>query len=248
MKDPVDGSLWEADTIVNVFSSTKGIIALGANMLVDRGLLRIDEPVSRYWPQFAAEGKGTLTVGQLLSHQAGLVAVPSSPNGPAFAIMLGENGWMNTVSALAAAAPAWSPTDNLFEYHGMTFGHLAGELIRRVSGQPLVDFLAENILRPLGVDGDVLIGMKESDFGRVAVLAEGDGSTDKGTAGAFNATETRKAVIPSANGHTNGRALAKIYRAVANVRILSNFKDLCCLTRGWRTVLTRVPSHQTLYE
>jgi|EP01043_Picozoa_sp_COSAG02_P056593 CubicO group peptidase (beta-lactamase class C family) len=190
-------------------------------MLIDRGLLSIEDPVVRYWPEFAAEGKETLTVGQLLSHQAGLMAVPSIPDAATpFAIMLGEDGWMNTVNALAAATPAWSPMEQLFEYHGMTFGHLAGELIRRVSGQPAVEFLRDNILQPLGVEADVLIGMDESDFARVAVLAEGDGSTDKGTAGTFNAPETRKAVIPSANGHTNGRALARIYSAVANVRFL----------------------------
>jgi CubicO group peptidase (beta-lactamase class C family) len=157
VKDPADGSLWEDDTIVNVFSSTKGIIALGVNMLIDRGFISIDEPVTKYWPEFEAEGKGLLTVGQLLSHQAGLMAVPPAPDPGAgesasggFGIMLGEDGWMNTVNALAAATPKWSPTDSLFEYHGMTFGHLAGELVRRVSGKPLVEFLRENIFEPLG--------------------------------------------------------------------------------------------------
>ena len=253
VKDIANGSSWEEDTIVNVFSSTKGIIALGVNMLIDRGLLSIDAPVarylrtlflslcvcarararvrvccilhyitrSRYWPEFEAEGKGALTVGQLLSHQAGLTAVPPVPGADIpFAIMLGEDGWTNTVNALAAAKPAWSPAAQLFEYHGMTFGHLAGELIRRVSGQSVVEFLRENILAPLGVQADVVIGMDESEFGRVAVLADGDGRTDTGTPGNFNAPETRKAVIPSANGHTNGRALARIYSAVANVRCL----------------------------
>ena len=78
-RDPTDGSEWDSDTIVNVFSSTKGVVALGASMLIDRGLLDIAAPVAKYWPEFAAAGKGELTVGMLLSHQAGCALRPCRP-------------------------------------------------------------------------------------------------------------------------------------------------------------------------
>ena len=108
----------------------------------------------------------------------------------------------------------------------MTFGHLAGELVRRVSGKDLMEYLHDNILDPLEVS-DFFIGLPDSvtdsdgklvpfDQSRVADLVDGDGATDAGTPGSFNRPEVRRAVIPSANGHTNGRALARIYSAVAN--------------------------------
>ena len=211
--DPTRQSRWERNTVVNVFSSTKGLIALGANILADQGLLRIDDKVAKYWPEFGTAGKACLTVAQLLSHGAGLMAVEGESN---FSLMLGPEGFDRTVVALGAATPAWLPEEDLFAYHGMTFGHLAGALIEKVSGQRLLLFLTKHLLQPLGAE--VYIGLPDSVVaaGRVAPIVNGDGSTDKGTAGLFNQQAVRQAVIPSANGHTNGRSLALLYAAVAN--------------------------------
>ena len=108
--NPKSGTPWEQDTLVNVFSSTKGVVALAVNQLIDRGFIDIAEPVSKIWPEFTGGGKELLTVEQLLSHQAGLM------NGATLGHMLA--GFDTATAALAAAEPAWHPTANLFAYHG----------------------------------------------------------------------------------------------------------------------------------
>ena len=108
--NPKSGTPWEEGTLVNVFSSTKGVVALAVNQLIDRGFIDIAEPVSKYWPEFTGGGKELLTVEQLLSHQAGLM------NGATLGDMLA--GFDTATAALAAAEPAWHPTASLFAYHG----------------------------------------------------------------------------------------------------------------------------------
>ena len=133
---------WVQDTIVNTFSTTKGMTATCAHMLVDRGLLDLDEPVATYWPEFAQAGKEKIPVRQLLTHQAGLAAVkPDLPR----ELRL---DWEATTAALAAQAPAWEPgTKNA--YHSVTFGYLVGEVVRRIDGRSLGTFFREEIAEPL---------------------------------------------------------------------------------------------------
>lgn len=229
------------DTLQLVFSTTKGITALAVAMCVERGLLDYDERVATYWPEFAAGGKSGITVRDLMSHRAGLYTV----DGP---ISLAEAlDWDTVTSRLAATAPHFPP-GTTHGYHALTYGWLAGELVRRVTGQSLGDFVQENISGPLGIE--LWIGLPAEHEHRVAHLMahplpsfppeiakfmlehSGPGSLgDKALSlngafgqGAFNRPDVHAAQIPGANCISTARALATVYAAtvgeVNGVRLL----------------------------
>src|SRR5262249_37175137 len=147
------------DTLVLVWSCTKGAVALCAHVLASRGLLDLDEPVSRYWPEFAAAGKDAVTVRMLLDHQAGLPAIRTTlrPGG--------LYDWDYMTQTLAAQEPFWTPGTRQ-GYHASTFGHLVGEVVRRASGRSLDRFFRDEISGPLGIDFH--IGLPPGDVPRVA--------------------------------------------------------------------------------
>ncbi|WP_292281988.1 serine hydrolase domain-containing protein, partial [Mesorhizobium sp.] len=119
---------WRRDTLVNVWSCTKGVVALAIAMLVERGKLDYAAPVARYWPEFAAGGKERITLDQVMSHQSGLngLAVPMDE--------AGLLAWTPYADALAAMAPLWEPGSRCV-YHALSYGHLAGEVLRRHGGK-----------------------------------------------------------------------------------------------------------------
>ena len=125
--DPARTRPWEQDTIVNVWSTTKGIVAGCAHKLVEEGKIDLEAPVTKYWPEFAQNGKDRLPVKYLLSHQAGLAAI-SEPLPPGSAY-----NWDVMTDALAKQKPWWEPGTKT-GYHALTYGWLVGEVIRRVSG------------------------------------------------------------------------------------------------------------------
>ena len=227
---------WERDTIVGVYSTTKGIVAIAAHMLADRGLLDFDAPVADVWPEFAQSGKETLPLRYLLTHQAGLPVIDEQL--PAGA----QLDWARMVGALERQAPVWMPGTEQ-GYHTATFGWLVGEVIRRVSGKSVGTFVREQIADPLGVD--FLIGFGPEEDARVAdllparltagaessatssPLAEAMSDPASLTARSFNLTprqrgdgpnsrSSRASEQPSSNGHGNARALATIYGALAD--------------------------------
>ena len=228
---------WERDTIANVYSSTKGVAALAAAMLVDRGELDVERPVVDYWREFGQAGKETITVRQLLTHEAGLAGVDEEL--PDLAVL----DWDYMVGAMERQAPLWTPGEGL-GYHAVTYGWLVGEVIRRIAGKTCGEFIRDEIAGPLGVD--FFIGLPESEDARTAdmIPAAGDGPivpADPGSlaakalgfvnprvAGTVNSREWRAAELPAANGHGNARALARIYAAMARggeldgVRLLSS--------------------------
>lgn len=119
---------WQQDTLVNVWSTTKGATALCAHLLADRGLLDLDAPVASYWPEFAAAGKQNVLVRHLLSHRAGLAGLREPHT-------LDElYDWELTTARLAATEPWWEPGTRS-GYHAITYGFLVGEVIRRITGQ-----------------------------------------------------------------------------------------------------------------
>lgn len=214
---------WTPDTLVNVWSTTKGVTAIALATLVDQGLIDYAAPVARYWPEFAQAGKGEITVAQLLSHQAGL---------PGFAEatpLIDFYDWETVTSRLAAQPPMWAP-GSLNSYHAMTFGFLAGELIRRVSGQSVGDFLRDRIALPLGAD--LFIGLPESEEPRVAPLigplvsAPFDPAMPPEAIAAVtnplmeptlpNDRDWRAAQVPAGNGQATARGLARLYGALAH--------------------------------
>ncbi|MEV0307716.1 serine hydrolase domain-containing protein [Nonomuraea fuscirosea] len=162
--DPETGRPWERDTLQVVYSTTKAVTAACALLLAQRGELDLDAPVARYWPEFAAQGKERLPVRWLLTHQAGLPAI-DRPITPAEAI-----AWEPMVDALAAQRPYWEPGTE-HGYHGLTYGWLVGEVVRRVSGRSVGTFLAEEIAGPFGID--FWIGLPKSEHHRVSrILTE----------------------------------------------------------------------------
>jgi CubicO group peptidase (beta-lactamase class C family) len=231
--DPQTGRPWTRDTTCVIWSCTKGATALCAHLLVDRGELQLDAPVARYWPEFAAAGKEAITVRMLLAHQAGLAAVRQPLPPGAF------HDWELMTSVLAAETPFWQPGTR-HGYHGLTFGFLVGEVVRRVSGRSLGRFFREEIAGPLGLD--FWIGLPESEEERVArvipqpppdpanlspmermvfadptsatflMLANTGGYMDPG---ACDVREAHAAEIPSAGGITSGRGLAGMYAPLA---------------------------------
>jgi CubicO group peptidase (beta-lactamase class C family) len=154
---------WESDTIAMSFSTTKGVMATMVHALVDRGLLDYDDPVAKYWPEFAQEGKGEITVRQILSHQSGLYSLRSLID-HAERIL----DWDYMTNLLAAAKPA-KKSGTKPGYHGITYGWLVGELIRRVTKMNLKDAMRTLLIEPLGLDG-AFLGAPEEARGRLAAL------------------------------------------------------------------------------
>lgn len=156
---PGSDRLWEPEMLVNIFSASKGLLAICVAQLCGQGLLDLQAPVSRYWPEFAAAGKSAITVAQLLSHQGGLPSVHRRlPPDAMFDLE-------TMSSALAAQEPWWEP-GTAHGYHPNTFGFLAGELVRRVTGRSVGTMVREQIAGPLGAD--VHIGLPDRYHARVA--------------------------------------------------------------------------------
>jgi CubicO group peptidase (beta-lactamase class C family) len=159
---------WEEDARAVIMSSTKGMTTLCAHLLEDRGELDLDAPVVRYWPEFGCLGKAPTTVRQLLSHQSGAIGLPGSD-----ALLSWDGaGWSDTVAiaaGVAAGAPCWAPGTR-HGYHGVTFGWLVGELVRRVSGTSLGSFFDAEVAQRLDVACS--IGTPPSELGSVATVME----------------------------------------------------------------------------
>ncbi|MFE5257666.1 serine hydrolase domain-containing protein [Streptomyces coelicoflavus] len=248
--DPASGRPWARDTLQLVYSATKGATATAAHMLVERGMLDLDVPVAKYWPEFAANGKADIPVRWLLSHQAGLVALDQSlPLAAALA-------WDPMAAALAAQRPQWAP-GTAHGYHGRTWGWLVGEVIRRVSGRSPGTFFADEIAGPLRLD--FFIGLPASERDRVSHMVYRRPAVDFTTVPAmavpeelreqvaawrdpnsfsnrafavtdpaaidFDSPEVQAAELPSSNGIGTARALARMYAAligeVDGVRLLA---------------------------
>lgn len=163
LADPTTGRAWQQDTLGVIFSATKSAPAACAHLLAQRGQLDLAAPVADYWPEFATAGKGAIPVRWLLSHQAGLPVVDRPiPLEQALA-------WKPVAAALADQAPSWEP-GTAHGYHGLTYGWLIGEVIRRVSGRSLGTYFADEIAKPLGLDFS--IGLPATETHRVAQLVE----------------------------------------------------------------------------
>lgn len=149
---------WKENTIVNVFSTTKGMAAMCLLQLVEKGLIDLDAPVSQYWPEFAAGGKETIPVRYLLCHKSGLCGVREPLEQGSF------TNWDLICSELAKQEPFWEP-GTAHGYHAITYGHLVGEVVRRVSGKSIGQYFNDEIAVPLNLD--FWIGLPEDKFNRV---------------------------------------------------------------------------------
>ena len=215
---------WTERTITNVWSSTKTVTSLAALMLADRDELDVDAPVARYWPEFAAGGKEGVLVRHLMSHSSGVSGLEQP------AVVEDLYDWPTATSRMAAQAPWWEP-GTASGYHALNYGHLVGEVVRRVSGKTLKQFVAEEIAGPLGADFQ--IGAAEADWGRIADVVPPpplpldfdalgpDSLTVKTLTGPFieadvaNTPAWRRADLGAVNGHGNARSVARVMSVVA---------------------------------
>lgn len=214
---------WTRDTLANVWSTTKGMGALVCAMLVERGQMSYEDRVADYWPEFAAEGKGDITIGQMLSHQAGLCG----PSVPTTIEEMCDHALM--AERLAAQAPLWEPGSKS-GYHALTVGILVGELVRRVAGTTIGTYFDQEVAQPFGID--FFIGLPEAEDARVAEMIPAkrsglpDGYTLNPSQIVALANPTLDALVPnkrfwraaelsSANGQGTATAIARVYGALA---------------------------------
>ena len=212
---------WGRDTLVCVWSTTKVMTALSAWMLAARGALDLDAPVARYWPEFAAAGKDQLPVRFLLSHSSGL------PGWEQPIEMSDLYDWDRSTALLAAQAPWWEP-GTASGYHAVSFGHLIGEVVRRITGRSLGRFFRDEVAGPLGADFHIgLPAEHEPRLGEMVAPTQAPGEmTDllrrvmtnpRGWApGVSRDRAYRAAEVPGANGHGNARSVARVAGALAN--------------------------------
>jgi CubicO group peptidase (beta-lactamase class C family) len=234
-----DGTPWERDTMSICFSGTKGVAATAIHMLATEGLLDYDAPVARYWPEFGCNGKESITVRQVLAHQAGLHKTV-----PLVDQLTDILDWDLIVGRLAETEPDFHPgTAN--GYHAVTFGWLVGELVHRVSGQSFPELIQDRIVKPLGLDG-LRIGEADREMDRLADLVgmpplrrhdaaplpDGysapswlprgpirsllrRGLTPNKMKELFTHPAFWKACLPAMNGVCTARSLAKMYAALS---------------------------------
>lgn len=161
--DPATGAAWEADTLTCSYSCTKGVVALAAHLLVARGELDLEAPVARYWPEYADQGKSGTTVRMLLDHSAGVPALDAAlrPGDMYDADVMADH--------LARQRPWWQPGTR-HGYHLVTFGWTVGEVVRRVSGLTIGQFVARELAGPVGAD--FFLGLPAEHEARVAPSRE----------------------------------------------------------------------------
>ncbi|SMC53703.1 serine hydrolase domain-containing protein [Kibdelosporangium aridum] len=232
--DPETGAEWTEQTLVDVWSCTKGATALCAHILADRGELDLKAPVAKYWREFAQNGKDGILVQHVLDHQAGLSGLREQlPEGAFY-------DWDLMTDALAAAEPLWTP-GTTHGYHGLTFGFLIGEVVRRVSGRTLAEFFDAEVAGPLELD--FWLSLPEDQESRVAptippdltkpgtpvpslyMLAMSDPTSIPGlmmfntggymVPGEFNSRRAHASTIGSVGAVTDARGLAGMYRPLA---------------------------------
>ena len=211
--DAATGRKVGGETLFGVFSCGKGVLATAIHILADRGKLEYDTPVTRYWPEFAANGKDRITVRNVMSHMAG---IPALPEGSTVEDLL---DWDRMCGRIAELTPIWEPGTRT-GYHARTYGYVLGEVVRRVDGRRINRFIREEISQPLGIDS-MYFGIPDEVIPRVATLESGPPLASApapepiaalvfppnlpATPEVFNRPDVRRACIPSSNGIMNAR-------------------------------------------
>lgn len=216
---------WTPDTVTNVWSTTKGVAAICFAMLIERGLAAYDDPVARYWPEFAAAGKEAITIGQMLSHQAGLCGFAEPVT------MQDITDQEKAERLIAAQTPFWPPGSQC-GYHAVTYGTLTNALFRRIEGRTLAAFLEEELASPHALHVSVGLAERRAHLASEIVAPPSLDSTQANPVSSIaqqaalanpvldpldaNKAYWRAAPMPSVNGFANARDLARLYGALAS--------------------------------
>jgi CubicO group peptidase (beta-lactamase class C family) len=214
----------DARTLFPIFSTTKGVAATLVHQHVERGKFSYDTPIAHIWPEFAANGKGAITVRHALNHSAGLPFMPIGID----LTTLGD--WKKICTAIAALEPA-TPPGQVMVYHAITYGWLVGEPICRVTGRTFSQLLHDEITAPLGISDEMFVGAPESIDSRVAVLECKVDEVEMARLRAdpspqaipalvqplhewMNRADARRACLPASNGLMTAHAIARHYAAL----------------------------------
>jgi len=235
--DPVSGRKVDGETLFPVFSTTKGITATVIHILAERGKLDYDTPIAHYWPEFAAHGKGGITIRHALTHTSGVPQLPETGDIRAVA------QWPLICAMVADLKPLW-PAGTKFYYHALTYGWLLGELARRVDGRAFGMIVQDEICRPLKINS-LFVGIPGELESRVATLEAAPVPPPPVSAAPpdpianlsvppwlrplewlMNRPDIRRACVPGGGGIMNAKAIARHYAAllgsVDGVRLLSS--------------------------
>lgn len=222
---------WAQDTIVPVYSTTKGVSALIVALVADQGLLDYDTPVASLWPAFGAHGKDRVTIAQALAHQAGV---------PGFLEPIDPELWLDPpacAEAIAALAPMWHP-GTVSGYHPLTWGYIVGEIVQRAARRSLGTILREDVCTPLGIDFQ--IGLPESEHPRCSDMRKPTRAGEFGeitpprraaffskwAAPARGSTRWRKIELPAANGHGTALSVARLFETYATGGVINGARVL----------------------
>lgn len=212
----------QPDSLFLLFSAGKPFTAALVHLLAERGQLRLDDPVARYWPEFGRQGKDTITVRQVLQHRSGVPVARGL-----WRDALAATDWMRSVRALENARPRYPP-GQVPAYHILSYGFILGEVVQRVAGRDLQAVLRAEILHPLGLD-DTHLGLPAPLWPRhVPVHASGTGG--RARALVFNRRAVRQAVIPAATVSSTARDLARFYQMLLNGGELDGARILATAT------------------
>jgi CubicO group peptidase (beta-lactamase class C family) len=233
---------WREDTLASVFSGSKGLVSTCVHLLAERGEIDLHAPVSAYWPEFGQSGKGAVTIASVMSHRSGVIG-PRRRMAPEEAL-----DWGHVCEQIAAAEPWWEP-GSAQGYHMVTFGFILGEVVRRVTGRTIGEFMRREIAEPLGID--VHLGLPASQHHRCAemvnkphirdVLAAGEapgyptslaehpmaglsiamGFVPDDEVGSDSIDLWRSAEFPSTNCHVSALGMATFYNALAQEKLLT---------------------------
>ncbi len=248
LADPESGRLMDGDTLINVWSAGKGVAATTIHALVERGVLEYDAPLTRYWPEYGANGKERTTVAHVLSHSAGVPQLPPDTIPEQVTNVAAMAGW------IAQQAPLWEPGTRT-GYHGFTFGILVDELVRRATGQSFDDVTRDLVTGPLGIADSLVFSVTERHRDRLAVLVDEKGAEEAlrsipadsplllmgppavwPQASLGNRLDFQTASIPS-GVTTTARALARLYAALSTGGELGGVRILARETLARATAL-----------
>ncbi|MDH6244275.1 serine hydrolase domain-containing protein [Mycobacterium sp. OTB74] len=245
---------WHQRTLASIFSGSKGLTSTCLHMLAERGTIDLRAPIATYWPEFAQNGKGDITIAMVLSHRSGVI-------GPRRRMTYEEVlDWDHVCAELAASSPWWPP-GSAQGYHMVTFGFILGEVVKRVTGRTVGEFLRDEIAEPIGAD--VHIGLPEQQHARCADMINkphirellGDaGAPERPTSladhrkaglsvamgfipddevGSEAIDRWRSMEFPATNAHVSALGMATFYNAMAQEKLLSReLMDLCRTSQG----------------